>query len=106
MPVPLLPLQVRDGAMVTVESGSAADVAQSVALLVASRPGERRSVPEYGLDGSLFALAGVREDQVRDVVEEWEPRAEVTDVDIAVDPATGAEVVTVWTEPIALDEED
>lgn len=100
----VLPLQVRGGRFVAVPSGSAPDVAQSVALLVDTRIGERRSVPEYGLDGPGFDLVGLREDEVRDAVEEWEPRAEITDLEVIERP-DGTETITVWTEPYPDDEE-
>lgn len=76
---------------------SADDIAQSVGLLLATRPGDRLSVPDYGLPDAMFALAGLREAQIRDAVEEWEPRADITSID---DLDNGAiEDVTVWTQP-------
>lgn len=75
-----LPLQVgASGAMQTLEHGSPGEVAQSVALLLATRPGERRSVPGYGLADQLGA--GVNPTALLAVVAEWEPRAAPADVE-------------------------
>lgn len=75
-----LPLAVAGPAMATHVPDSAEDIAQAAGLLLATPPGERRGVPEYGLTDALFGLAGVDEDLVRDAIAEWEPRAEVLDV--------------------------
>lgn len=99
-----LPIVMDDsGRLATHPQDSAADIGQSVGLLLATRPGERRSVPDYGLPDALFAYAGVREAQIRDVVEEWEPRAEITDIDDL--DAGRLEDVTVWTQPRDLDDD-
>lgn len=93
-----LPIVIDDtGRLGTHPHDSAADISQSVGLLLATRPGERRSVPDYGLPDPLFAYAGVREAQIRDVVEEWEERADITAIDDL--DAGPLEDVTVWTSP-------
>lgn len=93
-----LPIVIDDsGRLATHVPDSGADINQSVGLLLATRPGERRSVPDYGLPDALFAYAGLREDQIRDTVEEWEPRADITGID---DLDAGAlEDIAVWTQP-------
>lgn len=77
-----LPLAVAGPAMATHVPDSAEDVAQAAGLLLATPPGERRGVPDYGLADALFGLTGVDEDIIRDAITEWEPRAEVLDVTI------------------------
>lgn len=106
VPVVRLPLTVAGGRFVTVDQASDVDVAQSVALLVATRAGERRSVPGYGLDDPLFASRGLREAEIRDAIDEWEPRAEVTGVEISTGPNGATEAVTVWTRPYDDEEYD
>jgi hypothetical protein len=69
-----LPLAVTPGrGMVTVEQDSPAEVAQSVGLLLATRPGDRRSVPEYGTPN--FLGDGLDPDDVAAALEAWEDRA-------------------------------
>ncbi len=71
----LLPLRVAaNGTLGSVEHGSEPEVSQSVALLVATRVGERRSVPDYGLDDPVFG--GVDADEIVDTVSAWEGRAD------------------------------
>lgn len=67
-----LPLAVApDGRLAAADQNSAADLACSLRLLVATRPGERASVPGYGSPEQTFGLdlAGVA-----DAVADWEPR--------------------------------
>lgn len=99
-----LPIAVDDtGRLAAHAHDSADDIGQSVGLLLATRPGERRSVPDYGLPDAVFAYAGLREAQIRDAVEEWEDRADITAID---DLDAGAlEDVTVWTQPRAADDD-
>lgn len=68
------PLHIAGGRVATVAQDSEADIAQSVALLLTTRPGERRSNPGYGLPDPVFG--GVDLDEVTDVIAEWEPRAD------------------------------
>lgn len=63
------------GRLATVEQDSAADVAQSVALLVDTRPGERRAEPGYGVPDPLFG--GVDLAEVTEAIVEWEDRADL-----------------------------
>jgi phage baseplate assembly protein W len=82
-----LPLQVAaDGGMVTVAQDSPAEISQSVALLLSTRVGERRSVPDYGSDDPLGT--GLSPNDVTAVVEQWEDRADPATVEIV---ATGIE---------------
>lgn len=84
MPLRLsLPLRVAsDGALVALEQDSPAEVAQSVALLLSTRPGERRSVPDYGSDDPLFA--GVSAEDVAAAIETWEDRADPATIEVVV----------------------
>lgn len=85
-----LPLTVTvGGAMSTITQDHPAEIAQSVALLLDTRPGERRTLPDYGLPDQLFA-GGLDEALVAEVIAEWEPRA---DADI-VDTVTGGVFAT------------
>jgi phage baseplate assembly protein W len=81
MPLRLsLPLQVAaDGALAAVEQDTPAEVAQSVALLLSTRPGERRSVPDYGSDDPMFS--GLTTEDVYAAVEMWEDRADPVTVE-------------------------
>lgn len=99
-----LPLEIGpQGRMLSLTPGGPADIGQSVGLLVATRPGERRTVPDYGLEDATFSYVGLREEQIRDAVDEWEPRAEITDFDELTDIST--QDVTLWTRPRDDDEE-
>ncbi|MDI6911488.1 GPW/gp25 family protein [Nocardioides sp.] len=70
-----LPLRVSgSGALSALEQDSDREITQSVALLLDTRPGERRSVPGYGLSDPLGS--GVSHDVIADAVTEWEDRAE------------------------------
>lgn len=68
-----LPLQVAGGALRTLEQDSLREIGQSVALLLATRPGERRSVPDYGTPDPLFD--GFNPAAAVAAIAEWEPRA-------------------------------
>lgn len=70
-----LPLRVTDsGRLAAVDQDSPTEIAQSVALLLSTAPGERRSVPEYGLVELL--AAGYTPDDLADAIAEWETRAD------------------------------
>ncbi|GAB3867409.1 hypothetical protein GCM10028801_41340 [Nocardioides maradonensis] len=76
------PLQVSSRGLATVEHNSEQDIAQSVSLLLSTRPGERRSVPDFGLPDPVFG--GVSPSEIDAVVTEWEPRADLQELDIAL----------------------
>ena len=70
-----LPLAVApNGSIATVTQDHPAEIAQSVALLLDTRPGDRRTLPDYGLPDPVFD--GVDPTLVAEVIAEWEPRAE------------------------------
>ncbi len=62
------------GGLATVEQDSIEDIAQSVALLADTRPGERRSVDDYGIPDPVFG--GIDVDEISDLIFEWEDRAD------------------------------
>lgn len=78
-----LPLTVTtSGGLAALEQDSALEVAQSVALLLATRPGERRAVPDYGaLD---MVAVGIDPEAISAAVEGHEPRA----VPVVIDQLT------------------
>lgn len=69
------------------------EIRQSIRLILATTPGERPMRPEFGcaLDEFVFApadagTAGQIADEVRRALERWEPRIELDEVDVSVDP--------------------
>lgn len=75
-----LPLAVvPGGGFMAIEQGSDLEVAQSVGLLLATTPGERRTVPDYGLPNPIGS--GVDVETLVDVASDWEDRADPTYVE-------------------------
>lgn len=69
-----LPLAVTSaGGLAALDQDSPLEVAQSVALLLATRPGERAAVPEYGA-ADMIAV-GIDPEAIAAAVEDHEPRA-------------------------------
>lgn len=89
-----------NGRLLTNEQDGEQDVADSLALLVSTEPGERRSVPDYGLADPVFG--GLSPEEVVDVAAEWEERADPASVEqvaddlvnqrVAIYPAVNEEV--------------
>jgi hypothetical protein len=76
-----LPLRLDGrGRFVTVDQDGPQALAESVGLILDTRPGERRSVPEYGYNSPLFSNDGVFPESVRGVIGQWEDasQAEIT----------------------------
>lgn len=70
-----LPLTIApNGSMATITQDHPAEITQSVALLLDTRPGERRTLPDYGLPDRLFG--GLDPTLVDETIAEWEPRAD------------------------------
>jgi phage baseplate assembly protein W len=90
-----LPLRLQGGRFVAVGQDSPQALAESVALLLDTRPGERRSVPEYGLPDPLFG--GVDPITLRGAVEVWEPDATPSAIRVALSGVT--QNVTVELDP-------
>lgn len=92
-----------NGRLSAVEHDSPADIAQSVALLVSTRPGERRSVTDYGIPDPLFG--GIDADEIAESISTWEERADPAYVDRVADDLIN-QVVSVFptNNPVATEE--
>lgn len=78
-----LPLTMTsDGSLATITQGHPAEIAQSVGLLLATQPGDRRALPDYGLPDPVFA--GVDHQVLLEVVAEWEPRADAELIETSI----------------------
>ena len=71
------------------------ELEEAIALVLGTAPGERPMRPEFGcaIHDFVFApadatTAGRIAYEVRASLDRWEPRIEVTDVDVTFDPAT------------------
>lgn len=75
-----LPLAVTtSGALAALEQDSPLEVAQSVALLLDTRPGERLADPDYG---ALDMIAvGIDADTIAAAIDEHEPRADPSTIE-------------------------
>lgn len=69
-----------DGTAAVVEQDSADDVTQCVQVLLATRPGERVELPEYGTPDPVFAVA-TQHAEILAAAERWEPRATLADLE-------------------------
>lgn len=70
-----LPLTIAaNGSMATISQDHPVEITQSVALLLDTRPGDRRTLPDYGLPDRLFG--GLDPNLVAEVITTWEPRAD------------------------------
>lgn len=88
-----LPLRLSGSRFVTVGQDSPQALAESVGLLLDTRPGERRSIPEYGFPSPLFSQDGVDPEQARGVISQWEDAGQVEITAALV--ANGVQHVTV-----------
>lgn len=85
-----LPLAIgTDGSFKTVTHGHPAEIAQSLALLVDTQPGERRCNPDYGMADPVFS--GASAELIEAAAAEWEPRADPALIDVV---SNGAEQTT------------
>jgi phage baseplate assembly protein W len=80
-PVGLVPGRLR-----TFQGGDE-KIRQSIWLILATAPGERQMLPEFGcgihdlvFEANTAALRGLVREQVRDALTRWEPRIDVVDV--------------------------
>jgi uncharacterized protein len=78
------------------------ELEESMRLVLATAPGERPMRPEFGcaVHDFVFApadatTAGRIAYEVRASLERWEPRVEIIDVEVTVDPVAAA---TLWIE--------
>ncbi len=65
-----------DGSAMVVEQDTEAEVIQSVAMLVGTRPGTRLVAPSYGIPDPTFA--GISPVVLQTAVTKWETRARVS----------------------------
>lgn len=76
--IPHLRYPFRVGATVaTVDQGSPDEIAQCVYAVLATRRGERVENPTYGTPSYVFRQGGVDEIELRQIVDEHEPRASI-----------------------------
>jgi hypothetical protein len=80
-----------DGAIAL--AGGHQKLEQAMRLILSTYPGERPMRPEFGsrlrdyvFEGADWRHAGEIADIVRESIEQWEPRVDVTDVDVYPDP--------------------
>jgi uncharacterized protein len=90
------PLRTDATGSIALSSGDR-ELEEAIALVLGTAPGERPMRPEYGcaIHDFVFApadatTAGRIAYEVRVSLERWEPRIEVTDVDITFDPGDAA----------------
>ncbi len=76
------------------------DIHEAILNILQTSPGERVMRPEYGcgIHGLIFAPINARtfgliDRYIRQGLGRWEPRAEVVDVDISVDPDNDARLL-------------
>jgi phage baseplate assembly protein W len=88
------PLQVDHRGAVALTHGEE-DIAQAIELILGTVPGERPMRAEFGCNVHDFvfdtidaAMVGKVDAAIRDALERWEPRIEVTDIDFDL---TGAD---------------
>lgn len=93
-----LPIGVApNGALTNLPQDSPAEIAQSVALLISTRPGERRSVPDYGVEDPLGG--GVDAVDLAETIAEWEERADPALVEATAQQAVEQYVVVHPADP-------
>lgn len=61
----------------TVEQDSKDEIAQCVYAILATEPGTRTELTEFGYPSQLFRQGGADLEELRQVVETWEPRASI-----------------------------
>lgn len=87
-----LPFRVgRGGAVEVIEQDTAAEIAQSIAVLARTNRGERAGVPDYGIVNPTFLTSpSAVLESLRQQIEAWEPRAtiDMTSSLDAYDPQT------------------
>lgn len=97
-----MPLTIgNDGSFKTVTHGHPAEIAQSVALLFDTEPGERRCNPEYGFTSPVFA--GVSAELLEAAAAEWEPRADPSLISVVTSGAEQTAHVYLDTTPDTTD---
>lgn len=73
------PFHIANGSVAVHEQDTYEDVAQSVAIILASQRGDRIELPEFGVESPLFKSESVgRASEYLGVIDQWEPRAQAT----------------------------
>lgn len=87
VPVPEWPMRLDGrGEPRTLDQDSAEEIAQSVRVLLSTRPGDRPMRSAYGLDDPTFQPSDLAASGLQRVASRWEPRADVDVVrDVAAD---------------------
>src|SRR5215467_12389861 len=82
--------------------GGDREIVEAIRLILATAPGERPMRPEFGCAVHDFVFfpaddttAGRIAYEVRASLERWEPRVEIAEVEVTVDPVAAA---TLWIE--------
>ena len=80
------------------------DIEQAIELILGTAPGERPMRPEFGcgvhdfvFDSIDATTVGKMELAIRDALDRWEPRIEVTDVSFDLDHADRGELLIIIT---------
>ena len=85
IPHAALPMRLdRRGEPAIVEQDTVVEVAQSVEVLIRTRPGDRSLSPQYGIDDPTFNPAAESLVGLTDVAQRFEPRATVEVVERAI----------------------
>ena len=81
-------------------TGGVEDIEQAIALILGTAPGERPMRPAFGcavhdvvFDTIDAAIIGNVHTAVYEALERWEPRIEVTDLDVAPDDADSGKLL-------------
>jgi hypothetical protein len=72
-----LPIRIVAGGFATIEQGTAAEIAQSVAILLRTLRDSRLEVPGYGVP-DFVGLTAIDLGIIREAIARWEPRALAT----------------------------
>lgn len=92
--IPHLRIPVANGVrgLVTVEQDTGEEIMQSVLVVLRTRPGEVLTSPRLGLPDPTFLAEDAVDTGIAESVQEWEPRADVVDVQVAANKLDAAEL--------------
>ena len=99
------PLRLDSGGSFALVRGDE-EIAESIRLILGSAPGDRPMRPEFGcrihdlvFDPADTTMTGVVAYEVHGSLTRWEPRIEVVNVDVELDPAepSCAYITVTWT---------
>lgn len=73
---------------VVVEQDDDTEILDCVQVVIATTPGTRIDLPDFGLEEQVFVEGGVKPAQILSAIRIWEPRARIVlDVDDVIDYA-------------------